>query len=82
MLRLKLMRILSGQTQFEISRSASISQGRYSMIERGLIQPTADERKRLAQVLNAPAPTLFRPACRVRATSIGCPQAFKRSAAC
>lgn len=69
MLRLKLLRIVSGQTQFEISRSASISQGRFSMIERALIEPTEDERKRLAQVLNAPASTLFRPACRVRATN-------------
>ena len=68
MLRLKIQRIVNGQTQFKISRFAKISQGRYSMIERGLIDPTKSERERLAQVLNAPVSTLFRHACRVRPT--------------
>ena len=66
MLRLKLVRIVSGQTQFEISRSASISQGRFSMIERGLIEPTDEERERLAQILRVPSSTLFRTAIRTR----------------
>ena len=66
MLRLKLLRIVSGRTQFALSHAAEISQGRYSMIERGLIEPTPEERERLAQALHAPASTLFRQACRIR----------------
>jgi hypothetical protein len=36
------------------------------MIERGLIEPSVGERERLAQVLEASAGTLFRPAVRAR----------------
>ena len=69
MLKLKLLRMERELTQWEISNASEISQGRYSMIERGLIQATAAERERLAQILNALASTLFRPACRVKSTT-------------
>ncbi|MCG3777313.1 MAG: hypothetical protein JW395_4191 [Nitrospira sp.] len=68
-LKLKLLRMERELTQWEISHASEISQGRYSMIERGLIEATPEERERLAQILQAPASTLFRPACRARTTN-------------
>lgn len=68
MLRIKLLRLSRNLSQWALSKSAGCSQGRYSMIERGLIEPTSEERERLAQILHASASTLFRPACRVRIT--------------
>ena len=68
MLMIKFRRISADLTQWQIAQAAQMSQGRYSMIERGLIEPTKDERERLAQVLHAPVSTLFRHACRVRPT--------------
>ena len=67
MRRIKLLRMFAGLSQWEISRSARTSQGRYSMIERGLIEPTDEERERLAAILNTPVSSLFRLACRTRA---------------
>ena len=69
MLRIKILRMSAGCSQWSLSRAVGISQGKYSLVERGLIAPTKEERERLAQILNAPASTLFRPACRVRATN-------------
>ena len=66
MLKLKLLRMSWGLSQWELSHRSDMSQGRYSMIERGLIEPTDEELQRLAQILQAPASTLLRPACRVR----------------
>lgn len=64
MLRIKLLRISRNLSQWELSRAAGCSQGRYSMIERGLIEPTPDERERLATILRVPTGTLFRAAVR------------------
>ena len=69
MLRIKLLRLARGLSQWEFGRTARISQGRYSMIERGLIEPTPEERDRLAQILGAMRSTLFRPAVRNRKRS-------------
>ena len=69
MFKLKLLRMSRGLSQWELSHQTDMSQGRYSMIERGLIEPTAEERERLAQVLQAPAATLLRPACRKPASA-------------
>jgi transcriptional regulator with XRE-family HTH domain len=60
--RLKLLRLASNRSQWDIATAIGISQGRYSMIERGLIPPTAEERARLAAVLAVPANSLFRAA--------------------
>jgi len=46
-LKLKLLRLERELTQWEISGASVISQGRYSMLERGLIEPTVEERVRL-----------------------------------
>lgn len=69
MLRIKLLRLSRRLSQWEISRASGMSQGRYSMVERALIDPTDEERERLAQILHSSASTLFRPACRVRAAN-------------
>jgi transcriptional regulator with XRE-family HTH domain len=66
MLRIKLLRLSAGLSQWHISRAAEMSQGRYSMVERGLIDPTEEERGRLAKALHAPVNTLLRQACRIR----------------
>jgi len=66
MFKIKLFRMSKGLSQWEVSRDCEMSQGRYSMLERGLIEPTQNERKRLAQVLQAPASSLFRLAIRGR----------------
>ena len=65
MLRLKLLRLNAGRSQWELSRAAGISQGRYSMIERGLISATSAEREALAAALAVPSSTLFRPAMKI-----------------
>lgn len=66
MLRIKLHRMSQGLSQWELSRTACMSQGRYSMIERGLIEPTGEERERLSQTLAVSASTLFRSVVRTR----------------
>lgn len=60
LLRLKLLRLAHGHSQWQIGRTAGMSQGRYSMIERGLIRPTAAERHALAKALGTEPMTLFR----------------------
>lgn len=70
MLQIKILRLTSDLSQWELSRAAGCSQGRYSMIERGLIEPTPNELERLATILNAPASTLFRHAVRDRRTPV------------
>jgi transcriptional regulator with XRE-family HTH domain len=70
MLRVKLLRMSKGFSQWELSRDAGLSQGRYSMIERGLIDPTEAERAGLAKVLNANPTILFRSALRSSASPV------------
>ncbi len=70
MLKLKIVRITQGLTQFTVSQSAGISQGRFSMLERGLVDPTDEERDRLAAVLRASPSALFRSAIRERSQPI------------
>ena len=66
MLRIKALRLARGLSQWELSRSADMSQGRYGMVERGQIQPMPEEREALARALGAPAATLFRKVFRDR----------------
>ena len=60
MLRIKVLRLANDKTQWELSHEAHISSGRFSMLERGLIDPTVEERERLAHFLGASAASLFR----------------------
>ena len=62
MLRIKALRLARGFSQWELSRLARMSQGRYSMVERGLIQPLSTEREAIARILQASGATLFRKA--------------------
>lgn len=71
MLKIKLLRLSRNLSQWALSQAAGCSQGRYSMIERGLIEPTPNERERLAAILKAPPATLFRSAVRESRAS-GC----------
>ena len=64
MLRIKLLRMHRRLSQWDLSKAAGIAQGKYSMIERGLMLPTQAERARLACALDANASTLFRPVFR------------------
>jgi transcriptional regulator with XRE-family HTH domain len=61
MLRLKLLRLNAGESQWAIARMVGMSQGRYSMIERGLVSPTPKEREALGAALSASASSLLRP---------------------
>lgn len=64
MLRIRLLRLSRRMTIWDLSKDVGVSQGRLSMLERGLIDPTPDERARLAVILGTSAATLFRPAVR------------------
>lgn len=66
MLKIKLFRMSQGLSQWELARQSGMSQGRYSMIERGLIEPMPEERERLAAILGVAGSTLFRSAVRER----------------
>jgi transcriptional regulator with XRE-family HTH domain len=66
LLRIKVVRMDQALTQLDLSLASGISQGRYSLIERGKLSPSDGERERLAQILETSATTLFHPACRVR----------------
>src|SRR5262245_54004809 len=71
MLRMKLLRLNAGLSQWELSRAAGISQGRYSMIERALICPTPEERTALARALGAAENSLLRPVVNAQPSRAG-----------
>jgi transcriptional regulator with XRE-family HTH domain len=71
MLRLKVTRMSRGLSQWELGRAAGMSQGRFSMIERGLVTPTGEERAALAQALGTSAATLLRRVFGSRTPSTG-----------
>ncbi len=60
MLTLRALRRISQRPTLEISRSAKISVGRLNYLERGLVEPTSEERERLATVFGVSASQLFR----------------------
>ena len=64
--RIKFLRLGRGLTQWELSHRAGMSQGRYSLIERGLIEPTTAERDGFAKILGASPGTLMHSAVRER----------------
>ena len=69
MLRIKILRLSQGLSQWNLAKAVGISQGRYSMLERGLIKATLEERCRLSRTLGGLTSTLFRPAVRTRRRS-------------
>lgn len=48
-------------TQYHLARLTAIPQSRISLIERGLVEPKADERERIAQALACPQWELWPP---------------------
>ncbi len=61
-LQLRVARIVRGWTLWQAARNASVSLGRLSYIERGLLEPSEEERQRIAQAFEVTAETLFQPA--------------------
>ena len=55
---LRRARLDSDQTLFAMAQVAGFSTGRLSMIERGLIEPSPDEWRRLADALRVPVTEL------------------------
>ena len=51
MLSLKLIRLLRGQSQFDLAVATLIPNYRLSLIENGKVEPSTDELSRLAQAL-------------------------------
>jgi len=49
----------TGRRQYQIAREVGLTENELSRIVRGRRPPTADERKRLAQVLGVTEPDLF-----------------------
>ena len=52
-------RILQGKSIHQISHKTDIDSAKISLIERGLKDPTPDEKRKLARVLHAPIRDLF-----------------------
>ena len=60
MLNLKFIRLLRGQSQFDIAIATRIPNYRLSRIENGKAKPSTDELQRLAQALKIPPDQLTR----------------------
>lgn len=56
---LKMKLLERPEPQYELAARAGMSETRLSRIIRGRIQPTAEERKKLAEVLGVPEAELF-----------------------
>lgn len=66
MLKIKLLRLILGKSQWELGQAVGMSQTKYNLLERGFIRPSGEDARRLAQILGGSASTLFRPAFRDR----------------
>ena len=56
----RLARLLHGDMrQWKLARLAGLSQGRLSFLERHLITPTEEEKRRIAKALETPVDHLF-----------------------
>jgi len=56
---LRLARLKRDLTQFRLAVEAHVATGRVSMYERGLLEPTPDEKRRLADALGMTVEQLF-----------------------
>lgn len=59
MIRLRLTRIVSQLTQYDLARRSRVSQTRLSMLERGIVSPSPEERAAIARVFCADPDALF-----------------------
>lgn len=57
--RLKVARVLKGITQFDLRIATGFSQTMISYWERGLLQPTADQKRKLASALGLDIKEVF-----------------------
>lgn len=57
--RLREFRFFKGLTQWQLRVSTGINQTKLSLIERGYIEPKAEEKKALSKVLGAKPEELF-----------------------
>ena len=57
--RLRLFRVARGHTQLAVSTAIGSSPARYSLLERGLVRPTARERAALASEFGVSEGDLF-----------------------
>ena len=58
---LREIRFFQRISQWELSKQTGIHQSRISLLERGLIKPNGQERKKLSEVLDKPVSDLFPP---------------------
>ena len=61
MLKLKLARVQAGMTQMKLANLAGVTPTFLSLVERGLINATPEQRAALAKALGVSETTLFRP---------------------
>jgi len=57
--RLKLALFSLGQTQYQLAARTGMSETRLSRIVRGRVEPTAEEKKRLAEAVGVSVTELF-----------------------
>ena len=58
--KMKAIRFLSGKSQDELMIETGINQAKISRIERGYLNPTAEEKEKLAKALGTTTKELFR----------------------
>jgi transcriptional regulator with XRE-family HTH domain len=57
--KLRIVRILCGKSQAQLSIDSGVHYSTISRIERGMIGPSKQQREQLAQALQVPADSLF-----------------------
>ncbi len=62
MLQLRVVRVVRGWTIWDLTQRARVCGSRLSLVERGLVEATAEERERIAAALGTSPETLFTPA--------------------
>lgn len=60
--KLRTIRVDRSLTQWDVGIGSLISQPRISLLERGFVSPTADEKQRIAQVLGVTVDQILWPA--------------------
>ena len=59
MIWLRFIRIASDLTLFDVAQKSGVSQTKLSMVERGIVPPTPEERMAIARALGADSDALF-----------------------
>ena len=56
---MRAFRYLRGLSQNEVARHVGISQGSYSLIERGFLRPDQEKAEKIAKLLKVPRDSIF-----------------------